>query len=54
MGQKWSKKELEDAALVLSVDDNGAYKWSSTKTREQAADMLIGIAAGIRLGGEDE
>lgn len=45
---EFTREEIEDAALVLVVDEDGAHKWSSNKADEEVAQMLEDIAALIR------
>lgn len=50
----FTREEIEDAALVLVVDEDGAYKWSSHKSNIQVADMLHKIALEVGTGLESE
>jgi hypothetical protein len=40
----WSREELEQADLVLTVDSKGQYRWSSMHTDDEVAVMLATIA----------
>lgn len=46
--------EIENAALVVIVDEDGRFRWSSTKTDDQVAEQLEGIAECVRATSIDE
>lgn len=43
----FERQDLEDSALLLVVDDNGYYRWSSTKTVVQVISQLRKIAGDL-------
>lgn len=49
----FTKKELEEAALILIVDSEGKYKWSSHKEPWQVKRVLRGVALAIEIKEED-
>lgn len=48
-----TQEVLDRAALVLIVDQDGLYEWSSTKTTEEVGKHLILIGEDV-LAGEDD
>ena len=49
----YTQKELDDAALLLIVGEDGNHKWSATKTDSQVVTMLRGIADDIEARSGD-
>lgn len=54
MSKRWTKSELQNSALLLTVQQDGSYKWASDKTHEQIAGMLRGIANEIESEGAEQ
>jgi len=48
-----SRSDVEDAALVLLVAEDGTYRWSSTKTRGEVSEQLIKIGIDIAVGSQE-
>ena len=47
---EFTREEIETAALVLVVDSEGNFKWSSTKPDVDVANMLHAVALEVGTG----
>lgn len=50
MSMNITQHELDRAGLVVIVGDDGLFRWSSKRSREEVVDMLRGIADDIESG----
>ena len=47
MAQTWSKREIEQADLVVVVDKEGNYSWSANRSNTEVIGFLAGLIQDI-------